>query len=78
MASVSYQLKPGTEATSDGLGFSEDAIAVGTAAPTTAGNVELRIDLANAPTREQVLQVIEAFERRIEGSRFGPSDLGSI
>lgn len=78
MASVSYQLTPGTEATSDGKGFYEDSIAVGTAAPTTAGSVELRIDLANTPTREQVLQVIEAFERRIEGARFGPSDLASI
>ncbi len=78
MASVSYQLQPGTEATSDGAGFSEDAIAVGTAAPTTAGNIELRIDLVNTPTREQVLQVLEAFERRLEGSRFGPADIGSI
>lgn len=78
MASVSYQLQPGAEATSDGKGFFEDAIATGVAAPTTAGNVELRVDLANTPTREQVVQVIEAFLRRIKGSRFGPSDFANI
>lgn len=78
MASISYQLKPGTEATSDGQGFAEDAIATGTAAPTTGGDIELRIDLANAPTRKDVLQVLRAFMRRIEGSRFGPTDIGSI
>lgn len=78
MASVSYQLQPGTEATSDGKGFFEDSVATGTAAPTTAGNVELRVDLVNTPTREQVVQVLEAFIRRIEGARFGPSDFGSV
>lgn len=78
MASVSYQLQPGTEATSDGKGFMEDAIAVGTAAPTTGGDVELRVDLANSPTREQVVEVLKAFIRRIVGGRFGPTDFGSI
>ncbi len=78
MASLSYELKPGTEATSDGAGFFEDAITKSNAAPTTAGAVQLRIDLVNSPTREQVLQVLEAFERRIEGMRFGASDFGSI
>lgn len=78
MASVSFQLTPGTEATSDGKGFFEDAIAVGTAAPTTAGAVELRIDLANTPTREQVKEILRAFARRIIGSRFGPADFGNI
>lgn len=78
MASVSYQLKPGTEATSDGAGFFEDNIVTGTAAPTTAGDIELRIDLANTPTREQVVRVLKAFIRRITGERFGSSDIGSI
>jgi hypothetical protein len=78
MASVSYQLKPGTEATSDGAGFFEDQIAVGTAAPTTGGDIELRIDLVNTPTREQVVRVLKAFTRRIVGSRFGPADIGSV
>ena len=78
MTSVSYQLTPGQEATSDGKGFFEDSIAVGTAAPTTGGAVELRVDLTNTPTREQVVRVIEGFLRRIKGSRFGPSDFGNI
>ena len=78
MTSVSYQLTPGQEATSDGKGFFEDSVAVGTAAPTTGGAVELRVDLANTPAREQVVQVVEAFLRRIKGSRFGPTDFASI
>ena len=78
MASVSYQLQPGAEATSDGKGFYADAVATGTAAPTTAGDVELRIDLANTPTREQVVQVLEAFIRRIQDQRYGPNDFGNI
>lgn len=76
MASVSFQLKPGLEATSDGAGFYEDAIQVGTAAPTTAGFIELRVDLANTPTALDVRQVLIAFLRRIEGSRF--NDFGGI
>lgn len=78
MASVSYQLKPGNEATSDGQGFYADAIATGTAAPTTGGDVELRIDLANTPTREQVVRVLQAFVRRIQDGRYGPADFGQI
>ena len=78
MASVSYQLKPGTEAVSTGAGFYADNIAVGTAAPTTGGDVELRIDLTNAPTREQVAQVLKAFLNRIQDGRYGPADFGSI
>lgn len=77
MASVSYQLQPGTEATgANGVGFMEDAIAIGAAAPTTAGNVELRVDLANAPTRKDICNVLYAFLRRIEGQRF--NDFGNI
>jgi hypothetical protein len=76
MASVSYQLQPGTEAVSSGAGFFEDAIAIGAAAPTTAGDVELRIDLVNNPTQKDVVQVLKAFIRRLEGERF--NDLGNI
>ncbi len=81
MASVSYQLVPGTESSTSGStggqGFYPENIAVGTAAPTTGGNVELRVDLANAPTREQVLEVIKGFVRRIKDGRYGPDDFGS-
>lgn len=76
MASFSYQLQPGTEATSDGKGFYEDAIAIGVAAPTTAGNVELRVDLVNSPTQKDIVMVLKAFIRRIEGERF--NDTGGI
>ncbi len=73
MASVSYQLKPGTD-----ISYSEDDIVAGTAAPTTAGDIELRVDLANTPTRKQVVMVLEAFIRRIEGSRYGTADIKSV
>lgn len=76
MASFSYQLTPGTEAVSTGVGFYEDAIAVGTAAPTTAGSVELRVDLVNTPTQKDICNVLKAFLRRIEGERF--NDTGGI
>ena len=70
MASFSYQLQPGT------VPMFEDDIAVGTAAPTSAGNVELRVDLVNSPTQLDIVMVLKAFIRRLEGERF--NDNGSI
>jgi hypothetical protein len=76
MASFSYQLQPGTEAVSSGAGFYEDAIVVGAAAPTTAGFIELRVDLVNSPTQKDIVYVLKAFIRRLEGERF--NDTGGI
>ncbi len=64
MASISLQLQPGVALES------EDDIVAGTAAPTTAGNVELRVDLVNTPSRKDVILVVEAFLRRLKGERF--------
>lgn len=79
MASVSYSLPLGAEATSDGAAYMEDAITLGTSAPGVAGTVEMRVELATTnPTRKDVVRALYAFIRRIEGSRFGPSDFGSV
>lgn len=64
MASISLELQPGITS------MYEDDIVVGTAAPTTAGTVQLRVDLVNTPNREQVIKVVKAFLRRLEGERF--------
>jgi hypothetical protein len=72
MASVSYQLKPGA------VSMFEDDIAVGAAAPTTAGNVEIRVDMANAPTRKDIEMVLKAFIDRLKGERFGSADFGHV
>lgn len=71
MASVSYQLTPGVEASgANGIGFAEDAIVLGTAAPTNPGTIELRVDIVNTPTEQDILMVLKAFVRRIEGARY--------
>lgn len=70
MASVSLELQPGIVSTF------EDDIVIAAAAPTTAGTVQLRIDLVNTPTRFEVLKALRAFRRRIEGERF--NDILSI
>lgn len=50
MASVSYQV------VRDGLNLGGPSeVAVGTAAPTTANNIELRVDLAAGWTKEEVI-----------------------
>lgn len=64
MASVSLELQPGITS------MFEDDIVIAAAAPTTAGTVQLRVDLVNAPNREQVIKVVEAFLRRLRGERF--------
>lgn len=70
MASVSLELQPGITS------MAEDDIVIAAAAPTTGGTVQLRIDLANTPTRFEVIKVVEAFLRRLEGERF--NDILSI
>jgi hypothetical protein len=70
MANVSYSL--GIDAKS----MAPEAITVGTLAPN-AGDVELRISTTNAPTRKQVILILEAFRRRLAG-QYGTSDVLNI
>ena len=63
MASVSFQIPIGK---GDDLGTEE--ITKGTAAPTTASNIEVRIDVTTTPsTRKEFVQGLRAIIRRIEG-----------
>ena len=71
MVAFSYSL------TLDAPDMGEDVITLDTQAPN-AGDVELRVDLTHTPNRKQILNIIKAFTRRLEGERFGPSDAASI
>ena len=57
--------------------YAEDVFTVDTQAPN-AGDVELRVNLTNVTSRKQVLVILEAIERRLEGARFGNSDLQAV
>lgn len=70
MASFSYSLSI------DQQSMSPEAITVGTLAPG-AGDVEIRVNRANAPTRQQILLILEAFRRRISGN-YGTQDVLNI
>ena len=70
MASFSYSLSI------DQQSMSPEAITVGTLAPN-AGDVEIRVNRANAPTRQQILLILEAFRRRIAGN-YGTQDVLNI
>lgn len=62
MTSLSYSLSRGADQ-------SPDKITVGTSAPGT-GDVELRVDLTtHTPTREDVILILQAFQRRLEDGR---------
>lgn len=68
MASVSYGLNRGADQ-------SPDAINVGTQAVSTY-DVELRIDQTKSLTREDVILILQAFQRRLEDGR--NTDIASI
>ena len=61
MASVSYGLNRGADQ-------SPDQVNVGTLAVSTY-DVELRIDQTKNLTREDVILILQAFERRLEDGR---------
>lgn len=72
MADLSYQLAFGADQ-------SPDKIAVGTASPTTAGGVEVRVDTdATGASAEQVILILQAFIRRLEDGRLASQDMGTI
>lgn len=62
MASVSFGLNRGADQ-------SPDAITVGTLAITT-NNVELRWDNTKSLTKREIIEIMKAFERRLEDERF--------
>ncbi len=61
MASVSYGLNRGADQ-------SPDKITVGTLAVTT-NDVELRWDATKHLTREDIILIVQAFQRRLEDGR---------
>lgn len=63
MASVSFGLNR------DVVDMSPDQITVGTLAITT-NDVELRWDNTKSLTRENIIIILKAFERRLEDQRF--------
>lgn len=63
MASVSYGLNR------DVVDMGPDRITVGTLAVTT-NDVELRWDNTKGLTRDNIIRIIRAFERRLEDGRF--------
>lgn len=71
MASVSYSLNFGADQ-------SPDEIAVGANAPG-AGNVELRItSTATGADAQEIILILQAFQRRLEDGRLVAQDLGTI
>jgi hypothetical protein len=77
---VSYSLPQGAQATSDGKGYAEDAISVGTLSTNATSTVELRVDVSTVTTltRREIDLILQAFRRRLIGDRFGASDFGMI
>ena len=62
MASVSFQIPIGK---GDDLGVAE--VTKGVAAPTTASNIEVRVDVTTTPTtRKEIVQALGLIIRRIE------------
>lgn len=57
--------------------YAEDSFTVDTQAPN-ANDVELRVDLTHVTSRKQVLLILYAMCRRLEGERFGSSDLQTV
>ena len=70
MASTSFQVHRGQN-------MAPEYVTVGTAAPTTAKAIELRIDKAANWTSQEVVDALDAFKRRIEGYK-GPVDLAQV
>jgi len=63
MASFSYGLNRGT------VDKGPEDITVGTLAITT-NDVELRVDKTKSLTRREIIQIMEAFIRRLEDGRY--------
>lgn len=62
MASVSFQVAR-NGASLDSLSAGAQAVSEGTAAPTTANNVEVRIDLAAGWTKREIADALDIIER---------------
>lgn len=70
MASVSFGLNRGSA-----FDAQPDKITVGTLAVST-NDVELRWDATKSLTHREVIQILKAFERRLEDGRF--TDLANV
>lgn len=62
MASVSFQV-PFTSGEIDILAAGSQEVTEGTAAPTTAGGIEVRIDMASAWTKNEIEQKLDTIFR---------------
>jgi hypothetical protein len=63
MASASFQIDRGTAI--DTLAAGSQSITEGTAAPTTANNIEVRIDVAAGWTKNEIEQALDTIFRYI-------------
>lgn len=74
MANLSYSI---STATLEGHEGEPDKITKGTSAPG-AGDVEMRVNLADMKSNMQIIRALQAFIRRLEDGRLGSNDTGLI
>lgn len=69
MASASFQIARNGDAI-DNLAAASQAVSEGTAAPTTANGIEVRIDVAGSWTKAEVRRALDTIWRYIENANF--------
>lgn len=74
MASISYNITSGIV---EGHEMEPDQVSTGTNAPG-AGDIELRVNLANVVNNKQIIRALELFIRRLEDGRLASKDTGEI
>lgn len=67
MASVSFQI-PFTSGEIDTLATGSQEVTEGTAAPTTAGGIEVRIDMASGWTKNEIEQKLDTIFRYLSNA----------
>lgn len=66
-----------TTATLEGHEMETDKVTTGTNAPGS-GDIELRVNLSNTKTNEQIIRALKLFIRRLEDGRLASKDTGLI
>lgn len=74
MANLSYDI---SSATLESHEIEPDEITTGTSAPG-AGDIEVRINLANFNSNLQIIRALEAFIRRLEDGRYASVDTNLV
>lgn len=72
MAYVSYGLNRG------GSQMNPSEITIGSDDGGNGNNVTLCFDLTKSLSCEDIVEILEAFKRRLQDGRLGPADVGSI